>query len=164
MINSSQSMEIIRRHQKSAPVHVVPIAEAFGLAVYRATNWPDATSGMIVRDTARGGSSGFAIYVNAVHSEVRRRFTIAHEIAHFALHRDLIGDGITEDALYRSGFSDAVEREANGLAAEILMPKQLVRETFNSGIRSAAKLAEKFNVSLQAMEFRLVNLHLMEMA
>lgn len=158
--SSLTAMDIIRKHQKSAPVQVVPIAEALGLNVYRASDWPDTTSGMIVRDTERGGPSGFSIYVNALHSEVRRRFTIAHEVAHFVLHRDLIGDGITEDALYRSGFSDAIEREANGLAAEILMPRHLVRECFSEGMRDPADFAAKFNVSLQAMEFRLRNLGL----
>src|SRR4051794_4100177 len=106
--SSLEGMEIIRKHQKSAPVQMIPIAEALGLNVYRVTSWPQETSGMITRDPERGGTCGFAIYVNAKHSEVRRRFTIAHEIAHFVLHRHLIGDGITEDALYRSGLSDAV--------------------------------------------------------
>lgn len=161
MSNSSlQGMEIIRKHQKSAPVQTIPIAEALGLSCYRVDSWPDSTSGMIVRDPARGGESGFAIYVNAKHSNVRRRFTIAHEIAHFVLHRDLIGDGITEDALYRSGLSDAVEREANGLAAEILMPRHLVRQEFANGVKNPAQLAAKFEVSQQAMEFRLTNLGL----
>jgi Zn-dependent peptidase ImmA (M78 family) len=132
--------------------------------VYRVTSWPDATSGMIARDPERGGSSGFAIYVNAKHSEVRRRFTIAHEVAHFVLHRDLIGDGITEDALYRSGLSDAVEREANGLAAEILMPRHLVREAVHGGMSGLPELATRFNVSQQAMEFRLINLGLLALA
>jgi predicted transcriptional regulator len=162
--SSLEGMEIIRKHQKSAPVQTIPIAEALGLSVYRVTSWPDATSGMIARDPERGGTSGFAIYVNAKHSEVRRRFTIAHELAHFVLHRDLIGDGITEDALYRSHLSDAVEQEANGLAAEILMPKHLVRELVRGGMRGIPELARKFNVSHQAMEFRLTNLGLLEMA
>ena len=157
-------MEVIRKHQKSAPVQTIPIAEALGLSCYRASGWPDTTSGMIVRDAERGGDSGFAIYVNAEHSKVRRRFTIAHEIAHFVLHRDLIGDGITEDALYRSGLSDAVEREANGLAAEILMPRHLIREAFNNGNRSPEALAAEFEVSLQAMEYRLRNLGLVPLA
>lgn len=162
--SSLKAMDVIRRHQKSAPVQVVPIAEALGLTVYRATGWSDETSGMIARDDERGGDCGFAIYVNAKHSEVRRRFTIAHEVAHFVLHRDLIGDGITEDALYRSGFSDAIEREANGLAAEILMPQHLVRECIAGGTRGAAQLAIVFNVSQQAMEYRLANLGLTELA
>lgn len=162
--SSLEGMEIIRKHQKSAPVQVVPIAEALGLNVYRVSSWPDATSGMIARDPERGGASGFSVYVNAKHSEVRRRFTIAHEVAHFVLHRDLIGDGITEDALYRSGLSDAVEREANGLAAEILMPKHLIRQTVRDGLRGLSELAHKFNVSEQAMEFRLINLGLLTLA
>ena len=158
--SSLEGMEIIRKHQKVAPVQVVPIADALGLTVYRATDWSDETSGMIVLDPQRGGDCGYAIYVNAKHSEVRRRFTIAHEVAHFVLHRDLIGDGITEDALYRSGFSDSVEREANGLAAEILMPRHLVRAWVSKGLRDPSELANMFDVSKQAMEFRLANLGL----
>src|SRR5436190_10493767 len=141
--SSLEGREIIRKHQKSAPVQVVPIADALGLSVYRATDWPDTTSGMIVRDAERGGASGFAIYVNAKHSEVRRRFTIAHEVAHFVLHRNLIGDGITEDALYRSGLSDAFEQEANGLAAEILMHRHLERNYVAHGTRNAGQLAQQ---------------------
>jgi Zn-dependent peptidase ImmA (M78 family) len=162
--SSLEGMELIRKHQKSAPVQTIPIAEALGLNVYRVASWPDSTSGMIARDPERGGSSGFAIYVNAKHSEVRRRFTIAHEIAHFVLHRDLIGDGITEDALYRSGLSDAVEQEANGLAAEILMPRHVMRPWFAKGLRDAAELANMFEVSQRAMEYRLANLGLAELA
>lgn len=158
--SSLEGMEIIRKHQKSAPVQTIPIAQALGLSVYRVTSWPDGTSGMIARDPKRGGACGFAIYVNAKHSKVRRRFTIAHEVAHFVLHRDLIGDGITEDALYRSGLSDTVEREANGLAAEILMPEHLVRAWVAKGLTNATELANMFEVSRQAMEFRLSNLGL----
>src|SRR3546814_4029407 len=64
---------------------------------------------MIRKDAERGGESGFAIYVNGSHPRVRRRFSIAHEIAHFALHRNLIGDGVTDDAMYRSNLSRSEE-------------------------------------------------------
>src|SRR3546814_9375366 len=74
---------------------------------------------MIRKDAERGGESGFAIYVNGSHPRVRRRFSIAHEIAHFALHRNLIGDGVTDDAMYRSNLSSAVEVQANRMAADI---------------------------------------------
>lgn len=158
--SSLAAMDVIRKHQQSAPVQMIPIAEALGLSCYKTLDWPDTISGMIVRDITRGGPSGFAIYVNGKHSEVRRRFTIAHEVAHFVLHRDLIGDGITEDALYRSGLSDAVEREANGLAAEVLMPRHLVRDAVSQGQRDPATLAGKFDVSQQAMDYRLANLGL----
>jgi len=146
---------IILRHQSEAPVHVVPIARDMGLEVYRVTNWPDDISGMIKRDGARGGESGYAIFVNARHSETRRRFTIAHEIAHFALHGDLIGDGLEDDALYRSGLSGTIETQANKYAADILMPWKLINEAVSRGHDSVADLARLFNVSPAAMSIRL---------
>jgi hypothetical protein len=87
-----EQMAIIRHHQDEPPVQVVPIARDLGLEVYRASGWSENLSGMIIKDEGTG--SGYAIFVNADHHEVRRRFTIAHEIAHFILHRELIGDGI----------------------------------------------------------------------
>src|SRR3546814_2493487 len=89
---------------------------------------------MIRKDAERGGESGFAIYVNGSHPRVRRRFSIAHEIAHFALHRNLIGDGVTDDAMYRSNLSSAVEVQANRMAADILMPWHLISEATDKGI------------------------------
>lgn len=148
-----EQLTIISKHQKKAPVHVVPIAEAINVEVYRARNWPDGLSGMIRRNPE--DPSRFNIYVNASHHEHRRRFTIAHELAHFIMHRDLIGDGITDDALYRSGLSNAVEAQANRLAADILMPWSLLDEIIDKGESDIAELANIFNVSKSAMSIRL---------
>ena len=133
----------------------VPIARALGLEVYKVGGWPNDLSGMIRKDAERGGSSGYAIFVNATHHERRRRFTIAHEIAHFILHDHLIGDGISDDALYRSGLSGAVEAQANRYAADILMPWHLVNAEIESGNDTLPGLARKFNVSQSAMSIRL---------
>lgn len=132
---------------------MVPLARDLGLEVYRVPNWPDALSGMIVRSSET--PSGFAIYVNQDHPEVRRRFTLAHECAHAILHPDLIGDGITDDALYRSGLSSRVEAQANRLAADILMPRNRLDELIAKGITSVSELASMFNVSSGAMAIRL---------
>jgi hypothetical protein len=133
------------------PINVVGLANVLGIKVYNA-RWPDSISGKIQRDPTKGGESGFAIFVNASHSETRRRFTIAHEIAHYVLHEDRIGDGVFDDALYRSGLSNQEEREANGLAANILMPWQKLNPHVGKPL---PELAEMFNVSEQAMEVRL---------
>lgn len=151
----AQQMDLISRHQATAPVQVVPIAEELGLQVYRADDWPDGLSGMILRDADLGGPSGYAIVVNQRHHERRRRFTIAHEIAHFVLHKDLIGDCIQDDALYRSGLSNRIESQANKLAADILMPWHLINDAINSGVDDVERLAEMFNVSKSAMSIRL---------
>jgi Zn-dependent peptidase ImmA (M78 family) len=146
---------IISAHQQSAPVQTIDIAEALGIKVYKVGNWPDGISAMIRKDADRGGSSGFAIYVNSKHSRVRRRFSIAHEIAHFALHRSLIGDGITDDGLYRSNLSSSVEVQANRMAADILMPWHLIRAATESGLGTVEELAKHFDVSKSTMSIQL---------
>jgi len=106
----------------------------------------------------RCGPSGYLIEVNGAHHENRRRFTLAHEIAHFMMHRDQIGDGIEDGALYRSeGTSDHMERQANFQAAIMLMPAPLVRDAFAKHSRSPHILARDFKVSESAMRIRLKN-------
>ena len=100
--------------------------------------------------------------VNSSHSEKRKRFTIAHEIGHFILHSDepLHYDVKELESLhFRSeNISDLNEIESNSFAAELLMPEELVRELIEKGVTSVKKLSEKFNVSEEAMRYRLINL------
>lgn len=154
MTSMDQAHKIIVKHQKKGvPIHVVPLAEEFGIKVYR-VNDSDNFSGMIVKDKERGGSSGYAIFVNTKHPVARRRFTIAHEIAHFILHRSLIGDGISDDALYRSGLGNKIESAANKYAANILMPMDLIYEAILDGDDTIEKLADHFQVSRSAVAAR----------
>lgn len=162
MSNSYSSIEklesfypMIRMYQHKWPIDILKIAGELGLAVYKGTNTGQILSGKIVKDSDRGGKSGYAIYVNAKDAEVRQRFTIAHEIAHFLLHENKIGDGIVDDALYRSGLSNKEEAEANKLAAEILMPWHLINSAMNKTSMTISDLAEMFQVSESAMSIRL---------
>jgi Zn-dependent peptidase ImmA (M78 family) len=146
--------EIIKKHQKTTPVDIVAIAQDLGINVYRAKGSSDL-AGKVVKDSEYGGESGYAIFVNSNDSPRRQRFTISHEVAHFLLHKDEIGDGIVEDALYRSGLSNKKEAEANKVAAEILMPWHLINQVMNDKIKSIQDLAEIFQVSESAMSIRL---------
>ena len=141
----------IEKAQESTPVDVIQLAKDCGLKVFKVANWPDDLSGLI----KKGETGQYEIYFNADHSEQRQRFTVAHELAHFILHRPLIGDGLVDDAMYRSGLSNGVESEANALAADILMPRALVMELRKKPEHTAYTLAEKFNVSQSAMDIRL---------
>ena len=154
MINGMTPMEIVRWHERKAPVPVSQIARDLGLRVWQAT-WDTDVSGMIRKDKKYGGKSGYAILVNRAHPKTRRRFTIAHEVAHFLLHRELIGDGITDDALYRSEIGSSIEAQANRFAASVLMPWPLVREAVQSGVDTVPELAKRFAVSNSAMSIRL---------
>jgi predicted transcriptional regulator len=152
----ADQMEVIRKHQEKTgvpPVHVVPITEELGINVFRAFGWPDDLSGTIRRVPET--KDEYIIYVNADHHEHRRRFTIAHELAHLILHKSYIGDGITDDMLYRSGLSNKIEAHANRLAADILMPWSLLDPLIDSGVTDIGELAKRFRVSKSAMSIRL---------
>jgi predicted transcriptional regulator len=144
----------LRALQTQVPVDVVRMAEAFGLKVW-IKEMPENVAGMIKKDNKHGGPAGYSIVVNKAQPRVRQRFTVAHEIAHFLLHRDRIGDGLEDDALLRSGLSTMEEVQANKLAAKILMPFHLLRREMNAGIRTVPELARRFEVSQQAMSIRL---------
>lgn len=152
---SAEELALIARHHGELPVKLSSLAKSLGLEVVAST-LPPGISGEI-----RPGQDGkYVVRVNRHDSKRRQRFTVAHEIAHYLLHRDQIGDGIVDDVLYRSSLSDAREAEANRLAADILMPRaELAAELRRLGgvptedVVSA--LAVKFGVSDVAMRIRL---------
>ena len=145
--------EIIERFQLVAPVDVLGMAEALGLAVWEDDISP--YSGKITRDAAHGGPSGYSVIVNAQEPTARKRFTIAHEIAHFILHADELLKGDLAETLYRGGLADHLEAQANKLAADILMPLSLIETLIAQGIASIEDLAEALEVSKTAMSIRL---------
>lgn len=152
-------LAVIARFQKEPPVSVSRIAEALGLRVIQRP-LGSSVSAMIQRDTVRGGRSDFVIYLNANEPTVRQRFSLAHEIAHFVLHRDLIETGITDDTMYRSAeLSSYYETQANRLAADILMPVRLVKDAART-TRDVAALASAFGVSKTSMEIRMRGLNI----
>jgi Zn-dependent peptidase ImmA (M78 family) len=101
------------------------------------------------------GFSGFSIRVNVLHPRVRKRFTPAHELAHFLRHRSRFSNRLIDDTMYRSGLGNTVEAEANRLAADLLMPARLVGEFRSAGTNSPEELAKRFEVSVEALNLRL---------
>ena len=148
--------QVIAKYQETAPVDVIAIAKELGLNVWRMHSLPPSISGKIFRDSLNGGASGFSIAVNASEGPLRQRFTIAHEIAHFILHRAQLEAGdLIDDTMYRSGLSTAEEVAANRLAAQILMPMELIQTLISQGVNEVPSLAARFQVSQAAMKIRL---------
>lgn len=149
--------DAIREHIAKPPVDIKQMAIDLGLALSEVPFAADV-SGKLARE-----GEGFRIYVNAHHGENRKRFTIAHEIAHFLLHQDLIRDEVVDSELYRSDqIQGRYETQANSLAADLLMPQNLVDQSYSqfvsSGIESddlLSRMAELFQVSKDAMRIRL---------
>lgn len=142
----------IQEHQKNLPVNMGKLSKAFGVTAYIA-HLNDGVSGQIIKDGDEADK--YAIFVSDSDSKNRQRFTAAHELSHFLLHKDKIGDGIVDSPLYRSSLSNQIEVEANKLAADILMPYDKINTEIDKGIETISKLAEYFGVSTQAMKVRL---------
>jgi len=155
MLVDVEYSSVIERFQNSAPVDVTGLAEALGLNVWEDDDLPENVSGKLFQDSESGGPSGYSISVRASDAYVRRRFTVAHEIAHFVLHRNRVGAVVTDDAYYRSNLSSWEEVEANRLAADILMPRQLLAKYIKTWGAEPSVLAALFKVSESAIRIRL---------
>lgn len=139
------------------PVKLGAIAQRLGVKVLRST-LPRGTSGQIgVED------GSFVIRINRHEAKHRQRFTLAHELAHFLLHRDRIeaANGWAENVLLRAPNQPMqIEYEANRLASDLVIPsEQLARVTAEySGPMTPEvieDLARRFGVSTAAMEIKL---------
>lgn len=150
---------------KAPPVDVRGIIGALGID-YVEESRPDSLSGLIEKY-----GDGYRIVVNSNHSRPRRRFTAAHELGHYVYHRDLIGDGIYDDAAYRSTdlsgrFKNPKillehETQANKFASVLLMPSRLIdrlqldRDLDFNDPDDVKMLAGLLDVSERALRIRL---------
>lgn len=111
------------------------------------------------------GISGFleriggkwCIFINQYESELRKRFTIAHELGHFIKHRDrymISGSSIPDLIFFRDNTIDPIEKEANDFAAELLMPKDIFIKKIKSGCNTLDKLSKAFQLSTSAVKYR----------
>ena len=139
------------------PVDVIGIAKNYGITVY-AAELDNGTSGAIKYDDK---TKKFEIIVNRKNNFARQRFTIAHELGHYFLHREMLeSSDIHVDTLYRAASTvdegietKEKEKEVDYFAGALLMNKMVVEKLIKKyGID---ELAEIFNVSYSAMTVRL---------
>jgi IrrE N-terminal-like domain len=104
------------------------------------------------------------IWVNASEAREwppRRRFTIAHELGHWTLHRHshrsvFCRSGVIEtDMTEERPALPQPEREANAFGAAALMPARLMQQQYLSCNRDFFRLCEMFGASGAAMGRRL---------
>lgn len=103
----------------------------------------------------RGFNPIFTIYASYFSGAERNRFTIAHELGHYALHSSL---GELRIRAARKATSEAVEWEANWFAAALLMPESEFRQQLkrhrSTGAVDLAAVARHFGVSWTAANVR----------
>lgn len=109
---------------------------------------------------------GDGILIKEGQTPEQRRFTIAHELGHFALPRHGRDSQLVclSDDFFAAAVSRELEREANEFAAELLMPRSLFGAAIadrDPTLALARTLADRsrFWVSLTAASIRLVELN-----
>ena len=103
----------------------------------------------------------WGIFVNPKARPERKRFTIAHELGHFILHRAMqFLFNCDKESVY-SGVETLklIEREADDFAGNLLMPGKMLRERIDGkriDFHLLSALAKDFGVSLESMCIRLI--------
>jgi Zn-dependent peptidase ImmA (M78 family) len=97
------------------------------------------------------------IEYNRTESPVRQRFTLAHELGHYALGHASSPRDTPEN--FSTGVSDKAERLANRFAAELLMPAKEFRVLLQAGrLKNIAEFADAFWTSQLAITYRMQSL------
>lgn len=170
----SSHREELRHFASEAGRSVNALAERLGIKI-DFEELPRGKSAVLIRSPHCGSASGYRIAVNRRDTVERQRFSVAHELAHFVLHRrDPDFEAVEDDEDYgsvvplfelkgnsfRSRFaslnrSDRLEQEADIFAATLLMPPNLIRRSAAFRRNDLPTLAKEFRVSRQAMLKRL---------
>lgn len=95
--------------------------------------------------------------VNIQHPEVRQRYTLGHELGHYLNHRGSV-KSFEDTVFFRNKQKSSMEYMADQFAARLLMPENDVNELVKTGVKTVKEMAAKFDVSLEAMKYRLEHL------
>ncbi|OGT97313.1 MAG: hypothetical protein A2298_01805 [Gammaproteobacteria bacterium RIFOXYB2_FULL_38_6] len=137
------------------PIIPKQVAEAIDCDTFRLIFEEKEFDSAGILGKAVGNDKGAIIYVNANISDKRRlNFTAAHEIGHVCMHimqqkKMLFECGSKE---LNSSFDDPNEKEANGFASGLLMPKRLISQHSNGDLtwQNIANISEICDASLEA--------------
>lgn len=144
----------LTKDYSSPPIPVLEIAERNGVNVVFADfgEHSESVSGFCDFGNSR-------LYVNSEDRPERQSFTMAHELGHWILHREIFTNN---PELYPvlprfndPDTNDPLEKEANKFAACLLVPKRLLRPVREAPISA---LTSVFGVSRTMMEFRVQNI------
>jgi len=161
-------------YESAPPVDVDEIAR---LLLIKVSEHADLNAATTIGKITLSQEGPAEIWINPAENAYlpRRRFTLAHEIGHFCMHRssdrrEFVDTGSTMNR--SESYWNSYESEANRFAAELLMPRELL-ETMGRKVIDTYKaehdvakmpltlfvdvMAAKFRVSHPAMEFRLKN-------
>lgn len=100
----------------------------------------------------------FKILLDKNETNSSKRFTLAHELAHYFLAEDTLKNELHFDTLYKKVDDDS-EYDVDYLASALLINKELLESAYKI-TNSISVLAKVFDVSESVMTLRLITLGL----
>ena len=147
-------LELVRQMLPDTPygqgVRKIKTPIAHGLA---------SCEGMLVRNP--NDDAEWGIFYNGKAPTERQRFTIAHELGHFVLHRGQRPSFSCDKESVYSGADRmrSIEREADDFASNLLMPGDLLRDAISDcriDLHVLSALAKRFQVSFESLCIRFI--------
>jgi len=141
------------------PISVNKIAKLLNLSLWEYNQLPESIGALL-------SYKAKAIAVNPNHCDETKRFSIAHELGHYALgHCNALNPIRYDDFLAQCDlemkYSGEQRSEASEFAAELLIPLDFVKEAMKT-CTNPKKLANLFIVNEQTMWIRLSRLNLIK--
>lgn len=130
------------------PVDVYEIADKLGIEIMELSE-PDWFSGSLLNI-----EDSYYIIVNKIMTPEKKRFTIAHELGHFILHKN-------EVVYMDNDKQEHLQRQANMFAAALVMPERAVRAESNKWYKNHKFLAGVFGVLEDTMFDRMRELEIL---
>ena len=151
-----EALKLLKKNRVGTPpVNLEALVHGEGLSIFTADFNDETISGFVNLEKKM-------ILVNKFDSPARQRFTIAHELGHWVLHRSELEANPDLVILYRKALeekeTDPLEQEANCFAANILVPAFMTEGLFSSVLPNKT-IANIFRVSEAVILFRRELLH-----
>jgi Zn-dependent peptidase ImmA (M78 family) len=142
---------LAQRFVKTSPPDLAQLCKELGLRVQEVP--AKGFDGMLVR--SKSGQKGIVAVKASIREASRKRFTIAHEIAHFVIPHHRLLKNVCEEKKIDSFDTrlNKPEIEANEFAAELLLPSAILGKRFNLNELSLSEIstvATEFETSLTA--------------
>lgn len=155
---------LLARHGSHGRIDPEAIATSHAIR-FAYASFPETFDGHLVFDDGRF----FIICNDRLHprGSPRSRFTLAHELGHYFLHKDVILAGHLPPHFSRVEVpsDDFLEADADFFASRLLLPADAVRQHYaatpGSPLARIAILADHFGTSLTATAYRVLGLGLL---
>jgi len=149
---------ICKPEQIAPLLTVISIAEYYDLHVL-----PEIMDNCFARLTISPSGAGLIRYNTKINYEPTIKYSIAHELGHYFLHKDTMLKFRDYEYTITKPFNNSgMERQADEFAAELLIPNSMLIAEINScnhrnpDFNLVKSIASKFNVSITATAMKIV--------